>query len=220
MFTELRDLVIHILTTVFNEHLAHSYDSPPHIDRFVMAARIGLRERTGADISSSIIKEAFRIDAGGRMIIDPDQIVQHLVVLQHILILDEDHRPVHPISTEQLLSWVKKEEMSRVDQTFIPDGLETIRVSTVFLTTGGLVGAAFETMVFGGTKDGLQERYNTWNAAKAGHKRIVAEVEAIRVQMMEQVFALLFERMGQLRRFALLLEYNEKQIEDGLFESL
>lgn len=56
-----------------------------------------------------------------------------------------------------------------------------VRVSTVFLSVNHQWEPGppilFETMVFGGKHDDFQERYETWEQAKAGHQRAVEMVK-------------------------------------------
>lgn len=59
------------------------------------------------------------------------------------------------------------------------DQVDSASVSTVFLGLDhsfGLGGPPqwFETMIFGGDHDGWQDRYATWDEAKAGHEHVVA----------------------------------------------
>jgi len=56
----------------------------------------------------------------------------------------------------------------RVTLTTIND----IDISTVFLGMEHIGGMLFETMIFGGSSDGLQWRYKTWEEAERGHKII------------------------------------------------
>jgi hypothetical protein len=58
---------------------------------------------------------------------------------------------------------------------------DDVTVSTVFLAIDHARSGppmVFETMVFGGDRDGLQERCSTWVEAVAMHDRIVAVVTA------------------------------------------
>lgn len=64
-------------------------------------------------------------------------------------------------------------------------GLTTVgeaRVSTVFLAVDSQWGdgppVLFETMIFGGPYDGHQWRYASWEAAEAGHHRVVAALRS------------------------------------------
>ena len=62
------------------------------------------------------------------------------------------------------------------------DRVGDVRVSTVFLGRDHQFGYGppllFETMVFGGEHDDLQERYSTWDEAEAGHRRVCEMVGA------------------------------------------
>lgn len=86
--------------------------------------------------------------------------------------LDENH---NVIPCPDMLTWarfVDADENRLVARDVIGDA----RVSTVFLGLNhGFGGPAlwFETMVFGGPRDGEQERYATWEEAVAGHYRAV-----------------------------------------------
>lgn len=58
------------------------------------------------------------------------------------------------------------------------DKIGKVSVSTVFLTEGnGCPPYLWETMVFGGVKDGHCERYSSRKAAREGHARTVALVK-------------------------------------------
>jgi len=56
-----------------------------------------------------------------------------------------------------------------------------VSVSTVFLGIdhgyGGVI-LLWETMIFGGRRDQWQTRYSTYDQAKVGHERVVAEMTA------------------------------------------
>jgi len=75
-----------------------------------------------------------------------------------------------------ILEWAQHmETVNRiVEQTEIGD----IKVSTVFLGLDHRYGDGepllFETMIFGGSEDGFQDRYSTWDEATKGHKRACA----------------------------------------------
>ena len=77
---------------------------------------------------------------------------------------------------DDFLEWARWFETAnrRVAETILPDN---VCVSTVFLgidhSFGGAVPLLFETMIFGGEYDEYQERYPTWKAAKAGHRKAV-----------------------------------------------
>ncbi len=67
-------------------------------------------------------------------------------------------------------------ERARIGRTEI--GLAD--VSTVFLGMDhgwGSERELFETMIFGGDRNDEQFRYATWDEAKAGHDRVVAELQ-------------------------------------------
>lgn len=55
-----------------------------------------------------------------------------------------------------------------------------VQISTVFLGINHRRGEGppllFETLVFGGPRDGEIERYSTWDEAEAGHARMVERV--------------------------------------------
>lgn len=79
------------------------------------------------------------------------------------------------------LEWARWFERAnrRVDESFIGN----IRISTVFLGLDhGFSGGRrlwFETMIFGGSHDGYQERYETWEQAEQGHLKALALVGGI-----------------------------------------
>ena len=73
-------------------------------------------------------------------------------------------------------NWMRTNERHVADQD-----VDGVRVSTVFLgidhrfaTNGPPI--LFETMVFGGHLDGEMKRYETWEQAEAGHRKIVERV--------------------------------------------
>jgi len=69
-----------------------------------------------------------------------------------------------------------RSDSSRVDYTETENG----NVSTVFLGCGFTHGDGppllFETMVLGGTMDGRQDRYPTWEEAEKGHAEFVERI--------------------------------------------
>lgn len=82
-----------------------------------------------------------------------------------------------PIEEPNTLEWADKfEEDLIVEKTMIGQ----VRVSTVFLGIDHQFGDGppllFETMIFGGELDGEQQRYSTWDEAKAGHDRAVNNI--------------------------------------------
>jgi hypothetical protein len=79
---------------------------------------------------------------------------------------------------ESVLEWAKWYETA--DRIVAKDVIGESSVSTVFIgldhSFGGPVPLIFETMVFGGTLDGEQDRYSTWGEAVSGHQRTVQRV--------------------------------------------
>lgn len=91
-----------------------------------------------------------------------------------------------PVEATNLLAWadwfetadtiVKRTTLGR--KVLEPYALPPVTVSTVFLGldrrfVGGGPPLLFETMVFGGERDGAQWRYSTWDEAVAGHDAAV-----------------------------------------------
>lgn len=78
-----------------------------------------------------------------------------------------------------LMDWAKW--YGSADRKICRDEIGGATVSTVFLGIDHQFGdgqpVLFETMVFGGTLDGEQERYYTREEAVAGHEIIVAKVK-------------------------------------------
>lgn len=69
----------------------------------------------------------------------------------------------------------------RSDRRVARDELAAGSVSTVFLGIDHGWGGShlwFETMIFGGPHDQWQDRYETYDQAEAGHKRVVAALKA------------------------------------------
>ena len=89
----------------------------------------------------------------------------------------EGHKPV----TADLMTWAKWFEKANrhVAKTQITDD---ISVSTVFLGLDHQFGEGppllFETMIFGGEFDEDMDRYETWEQAEEGHKRMVEKAKA------------------------------------------
>ena len=83
---------------------------------------------------------------------------------------------------EETTDFVKAFESDRsVAETRLGAGSSRTRVSTVFLAldhrySGDGPPILFETMVFGGPCDGLQERYCTLQEAQEGHEAMVEHV--------------------------------------------
>lgn len=70
--------------------------------------------------------------------------------------------------------WMRSRQNRRIDETTLDGG---VRVSTVFLgldhAFGGGTPILFETMIFGGANDGWQDRYETIEEARKGHRKAV-----------------------------------------------
>lgn len=95
-------------------------------------------------------------------------------------ILDADLRPV---PCGDLLRWAQWFEHS--DRHVAETRLGRVRISTVFLGLNhqwqpGGEPLLYETMIFGGARDGEIDRYATWNEAMAGHAQRVAQIAARR----------------------------------------
>lgn len=90
--------------------------------------------------------------------------------------LDENHRVVKC----DLMTWAQWMESEKGNRVVQQTAVGEVSVSTVFLGLDHGFGGKpkwFESMVFGGTMDGEQERYETWNEAVAGHEKLVARVK-------------------------------------------
>lgn len=79
-----------------------------------------------------------------------------------------------PVKCDDLLEWAQefeKGDKRHVAETWVKE--KEIRVSTVFLGLDHSFGDGppllFETMIFGGPRDGYQDRYPTWGEAEKGH---------------------------------------------------
>lgn len=94
--------------------------------------------------------------------------------IQHYIL--DGHLPV-PAPLEEWADWFEHHQSDRiVHQTNVGEA----QVSTVFLGLDfsfipGTRRQIFETMVFGGRRDGLCRRYATWDEAEAGHVLTVSE---------------------------------------------
>ena len=78
-----------------------------------------------------------------------------------------------------LLKWARRLETA--ERIVARDEVGEVTVSSVFLGLDYNFSSIsppllFETMVFGGSLDGEQERYPTWEEAEAGHARWVEKV--------------------------------------------
>jgi len=82
------------------------------------------------------------------------------------------------VPEDDLLTWAHWLELANrvVKRTQVSEGIE---VSTVFLGLNHSFGEGkpliFETMIFGGVRDGYMVRYSTWDEASVGHDAIVKE---------------------------------------------
>jgi hypothetical protein len=86
-----------------------------------------------------------------------------------------------PVAVSDLMEWAMEFE-NIAKRVVAQTQCEDSEVSTVFLGldhnfSGRGAPVLFETMVFGGTHDGEQERYCTWDEAEAGHRAMVARIE-------------------------------------------
>lgn len=83
------------------------------------------------------------------------------------------------VPCDDLIDWAKWFE--KADRIVSNDQVRDARVSTVFLGVDHAFGnehpQLFETMIFGGDREGERQRYATWDEAEAGHKRIVEELK-------------------------------------------
>lgn len=81
-----------------------------------------------------------------------------------------------PVPCDETFAWGKWYETA--NRTVAYSEIGSVEISTVFLginhAFGGDLPILFETMIFGGKKDGYQERYRTWEEAEDGHLRAVA----------------------------------------------
>lgn len=81
----------------------------------------------------------------------------------------------------ELMEWARWFQSAGPARIVAKTALEESHVSTVFLGIDHGDGAGgppllFETMVFGGTLDGEQERHATWDEAERGHAAMVERV--------------------------------------------
>lgn len=87
-----------------------------------------------------------------------------------------DKKPV-PITVEETA-----EVFAKGDRIVAKTHIAGVNISTVFLVIdhsyGGVKPILFETLVFGGNKDGELNRYATWGEAEDGHKVMVELVKA------------------------------------------
>lgn len=96
-------------------------------------------------------------------------------------ILNRSFNPPQIVKVDDLGEWGKWMEDGdrRVKSTNLPDD---VRISTVFLGLNHQLGDGpplwFETMVFGGPLDQLEERYSSWGQAEVGHEQWVKKAKA------------------------------------------
>lgn len=88
-----------------------------------------------------------------------------------------------PVAVHDLLEWGRWLQIN-LRHVAQDEPMPGVRVSTVFLGLDHRFGTdkgppiLFETMVFGGEFDQLQERYCTWDEAEKGHAEILQRVLA------------------------------------------
>jgi len=90
----------------------------------------------------------------------------------------DGHRPV-AMGDDELLAWA--EWFATADRHVGLWRVGDVRVSTVFLGIDhgwSSEPLLFETMVFGGSLDGLRERCSTWEEAEAQHQEVLRRVMA------------------------------------------
>lgn len=91
----------------------------------------------------------------------------------------DGHEVVPAENIEAWARWFRDERNRIVAQTNVSD---SVWVSTIFLGLdhnfwGDGPPVVFETMVFGGERDGDQRRYATWAEAELGHMEMVESLE-------------------------------------------
>jgi hypothetical protein len=84
-----------------------------------------------------------------------------------------------PVPVDDLIEWAAWFERAREDCVVRQEERRGVRVSTVFLGLDHQFGSGrpllFETLVFGGRRDGKMNRYATWEDAEQGHRELAAE---------------------------------------------
>jgi len=107
--------------------------------------------------------------------------VSYTVPFGHYFTL-RDHCPVDCDDLAEWGRWMQAADR-RVARTQVGDA----DVSTVFLGINHAFDNGepilFETMIFGGERDGDGQRYHTWEQAEAGHAKFVAELTAAATKM-------------------------------------
>ena len=86
----------------------------------------------------------------------------------------------HELIEADLMTWARFFE--DIDNRRVAnDFIGKIQISTVFLGIDHNFGKGkpllFETMIFGGEKDGEQYRWHTWKEAEEGHKKILTTLK-------------------------------------------
>lgn len=89
------------------------------------------------------------------------------------------------VECEDLIEWAQW--LEKAERHVADDSIGDVRVSTVFLAldhrfAGGGPPLLFETMIFGGPRDGEMRRYNTWGQAEAGHAATLKSLQEGRPQ--------------------------------------
>lgn len=94
-------------------------------------------------------------------------------------ILDDNHQPVPCPDTIGWAMWMERSRERYVART----RMGKVLVSTVFLGLDhgyrGGPPVLFETMVFGGKLDDRMARYCTYDEARAGHRRMVYQIDQV-----------------------------------------
>jgi hypothetical protein len=75
------------------------------------------------------------------------------------------------VSVDDVLTWA--EWFETTDRTVATSKIGDVKVSTIVV---GLDNCLFETVVFGGSLDGEEMRYRTWDEAVRGHEEMVRRV--------------------------------------------
>jgi hypothetical protein len=106
---------------------------------------------------------------------------------------DPDTHEVTPIIGEDAVNqWATEFERTKRRRLFLAEIPPNIRVSTVFLGLNHQYEEGpplvFETMVFGGAHDqAWEERYSTYDEAKAGHEAMIERVlESLKPKQLEE----------------------------------
>ena len=88
---------------------------------------------------------------------------------------------IHKLKVVDLFTWGRWLETAGEKRRVGDDTVNGVRVSTVFLGLDHNWGKGkplvFETMIFGGERDGEIERYATWKEAERSHKEVVDSLQ-------------------------------------------